>query len=158
VNAVPMAGCRRSAILALSLVILAWPRVAEAQVGLTSGQAQVALVARVAPQGSIQGVSPQRQTGGSGAVRETSVLVRLSANTGYQLMVRRTGAHPSRIWVRTVDGAYQELTTGSSAVVARDRHRAGQWEREVHYRIESPEGSDEQPLPVRYEIAVTPTL
>jgi hypothetical protein len=53
--------------IALALVLLALPRVLEAQVGLTSGMAQVTLVARVAPRGTIQGVSPQRETGNSGS-------------------------------------------------------------------------------------------
>lgn len=65
-----------------------------------------------------------------GSVRETSVAVRLSANTGYQLIVRGTGSPTSRVWVRATNGEFQELTAGSSVTVARDAHNAGRWERE----------------------------
>jgi hypothetical protein len=147
-------------LAALWVVLLASAERVEAQVGLTSATAQVAMVARITPHGSIQGVSWQHETGGNGSVREASVIVRLAANTGYQLMVRGTGAHKSRIWVRSVNGEFQELTAGSSVMVARDTRCAGHWDREVHYRIESTDAADqnEQPLPVRYEIAVNPTL
>jgi hypothetical protein len=131
----------------------------EAQIGLTSGMAQVALVARIAPRGSIQGVSGQRETGRVGTIREASVTVRMSANTGYQLMVKGTGTSTSRVWVQATTGEFQELTAGSSVTVARDTHCAGQWEREVHYRIEAPESSaDQTVLPVRYEIAINPVI
>jgi hypothetical protein len=147
-------------LAALSVVLLGSTAVMEAQVGLTSGMAQVALVARIAPRGSIQGVSQQRETGRVGSVRETSVAVRLSANTGYQLIVRGTGSPTSRVWVRATNGEFQELTAGSSVTVARDAHNAGRWEREVHYRIETLGGADSdlQALPVRYEIAISPTM
>jgi hypothetical protein len=135
------------------------PQGAEAQVGLSSGMAQVALVARIAPRGSIQGVSAQRETGRVGTLREASVTVRMSANTGYQLMVRGTGAPTSRIWVQAANGEFQELTAGSSVTVAQDTHRAGQWEREVRYRIEAQDSEDNgSALPVRYEIAINPTM
>jgi hypothetical protein len=144
----------------LWVALVAAPPMLEAQVGLTSGMAQVALEARSAPRGSIQGVSSPRETGRNGSVRETSVTVRLSANTGYQLMVRGTGAGSSRIWVRAVNGEFQELTAGSSVTVARNGHSAGQWDREVQYRIQSADAADinEQALPVRYEIAINPTM
>jgi hypothetical protein len=135
--------------------MLALPQVAYGQVGITSGMTQVALVARVAPRGSIQGVSAERETGRMGALREASVTVRMSANTGYRLVVKAAGTSTSRIWVRAMTGEFQELTAGSSVTVARDAHRAGQWEREVQYRIE---GGDLNSLPVRYEIAVSPQL
>jgi hypothetical protein len=137
-------------------VVFALPGVAQSQVGLPSGVAQIALVAHIAPRGSIQGVSAERETGRMGSVREASVMVRVAANTGYQLMVRGTAIADSRIWVRGVNGEFQELTTGSSVTVARGTHAAGQWDREVQYRIES--ASDLNSLPVRYEIAIDPTL
>jgi hypothetical protein len=40
--------------------------------------------------------------------------------------------------------------------VARGTHAAGQWEREVQYRIES--AGNLNSLPVRYEIAIDPKL
>jgi len=137
-------------------VVLALPGVAESQVGISSGVAQIALVAHIAPRGSIQGVSAERETGRMGSVREASVMVRVAANTGYQLVVRGIPVAASRIWVRGVNGEFQELTAGSSVTVARGTHVAGQWDREVQYRIES--ASDLNSLPVRYEIAIDPTL
>jgi hypothetical protein len=138
---------------------LAFPGAVEAQVGLTSGISQGALVARVAPRGSIQSVSAARETGRTGAVRESAVTVRMSANTGYQLIVKATAAPTSRIWVRAVSGDFQELTAGSSVTVARDPHCAGQGEREVLYRVET-QASAAAPevLPARYEIAIRPQL
>lgn len=146
------------AVLAVSMM-LARPAVVEAQVGLTSAMAQVALVARVAPRGSIQGVSAPRETGRRGSVQEASVMVRVAANTGYQLVVRGTAVGTSRIWVRAVNGEFQELTASSSVTVARGMHAAGQWDREVQYRVEMPEGAlHATALPVRYEIAIDPAL
>jgi hypothetical protein len=130
----------------------------EAQVGLSSGVSQVALFARSAPRGSIQGVSGQRENGRDGAVRQLSVTVRMSANTGYQLRVQRSGNPTNRIWVRSADGRFQELASGVPVTVASDRHGAGQWERQVEYRVEVAEGSEPAGLPVRYEIAVDPTM
>jgi hypothetical protein len=137
-------------------VVLALPGVAESQVGISSGVAQIALITHVAPRGSIQGVSAERETGRMGSVREASVMVRVAANTGYQLVVRGTAVAASRVWVRGVNGEFQELTTGSSVTVARGTHATGQWDREVQYRIES--AGDLNSLPVRYEIAIDPTL
>ncbi|HEV2086082.1 MAG TPA: hypothetical protein VGR09_13475 [Gemmatimonadales bacterium] len=142
--------------LAVLGVVLALPGVAESQVGIPSGLVQVALVAHVAPRGSIQNVSAERETGRMGSVREALVTVRVAANTGYQLVVRGSAVAGSRIWVRGVNGEFQELTAGSSVTVARGTRAAGQWDREVQYRIES--AGDLKSLPVRYEIAINPTL
>ena len=137
-------------------VVLALPGVAESQVGISSGTAQIALVAHIAPRGSIQAVSAERETARTGTVREASVMVRVAANTGYQLVVRGTAVAASRVWVRGVNGEFQELTAGSSVTVARGTHAAGEWDREVQYRIES--AGDLNSLPVRYEIALNPQL
>jgi hypothetical protein len=143
----------------LLAVLLSRPQGVQAQIGLTSGVAQVALIARIAPRGSIQGVGAQRETARVGTMRESSVTVRMTANTGYQLVVKGTGTSSTRIWVRAASGEFQELTAGSSVTVARDTHCAGQWEREVQYRIEAPESAaDPAALPVRYEIAINPVL
>jgi hypothetical protein len=146
--------------LAQALVALgamfALPSVAQSQVGITSGLTEVALIAHVAPRGSIQDVGAERETGRVGALREASVTVRLSANTGYRLIVRAAGAPTSRMWVKAVTGEFQELTAGGSVTVARDAHGAGQWDREVQYRIEST--GDLNNLPVRYEIALSAQL
>lgn len=140
-------------------LLIAAPRGAQGQVGITSGMAQVALVARIAPRGSIQGVSAQRETT-TGTLRNGSVTVNVSANSGYQLRVRGTAASASRIWVRAVSGEFQEVKAGSAVTVAKDAQCAGQWEREVQYRIESQNGEagTSAPLPVLYEIAISPTL
>jgi hypothetical protein len=137
-------------------VVLALPGVAESQVGITSGMAQIALVAHIAPRGSIQAVSAEQETARTGTVREASVMVRVAANTGYQLVVRGTAVAASRLWVRGVNGEFQELIAGSSVTVARGMHAAGEWDREVQYRIES--AGDLSSLPVRYEIALNPQL
>jgi hypothetical protein len=135
---------------------LASPGALQAQVGLTSGVARILLVAHVAPRGSIQNVSAERETSRMGSVREASVTVSVAANTGYQLVVRGTAVTTSRIWVRGVNGEFQELTAGSSVTVGRGTHAAGQWEREVQYRIES--AGELNSLPVRYEMAINPQL
>jgi hypothetical protein len=140
------------------LLLIAAPAGLQGQVGITSGLAQVALVARIAPRASIQGVSTQRETA-TGTLRSGSVTVNLSANSGYQLRVRGTGASASRVWVRAVSGEFQEVKSGSVVTVAKDAQCAGQWEREVQYRIESPESATPSAaLPVLYEIAISPTL
>lgn len=150
----------RPMLVMIGIGAFASSSVAEAQVGLTSGMAQVALVARIPPRGSIEQVSSHRQTAATGTMREFSVTVRLSANTGYRLIVRGMGVPTSPIWVRSADGTYQELRSGTSVTVARDSHCAGQWQREVRYRTEVTDSGDENPraLPVRYEIAIDPTL
>jgi hypothetical protein len=151
-------GTRTVALVGLLAVGSA--QAAVSQVGLSSGLAQVTLLARIAPRGSIHGVGAQRETARQGTVREVSVMVGLSANTGYQLIVRGTSAPASRVWVRAVTGEYQELTAGASVTVARDTRCAGQWQREVQYRIETSDaaGSELQNLPVRYEMAINPVL
>jgi hypothetical protein len=138
--------------------------VAQAQVGITSGLAKVSLIAYSAPKFSMAAVGQQRDVRRSGRVRETSVLVALSVNTGYQLIVRRTDATTSRVWVRASSGDFQELKPGSAVTVARGARVEG--DREIRYRIESPESPESpdapalahQALPVRYEIAINPTL
>ncbi|MFL5403966.1 MAG: hypothetical protein ACJ8BF_14255 [Gemmatimonadales bacterium] len=142
-----------------ALLVASAPVAAEAQVGIASNMTQIALVARVSPRGSISAVGAQRETARMGTVREATVSVGVSANTGYQLIVRAVAATSSRIWVRAVNGEFQELKAGSAVTVAKDSHCAGQWERSVQFRIEMAEGADQmQPLPVRYEIAISPTI
>lgn len=148
-----------SLVQSLVLILLfGLAQTAAAQVGSKSGVAQVTLMARSLPQGSIRDIAPTRQIGRIGTIVEVSTVVRWSANTGYRLMVR-SGIPALRIWVQGVNGDYQELTGGSSVTVARDQHGAGQWEREVRYRVEvSENGELTGPLPVRYEIAVNPAI
>jgi hypothetical protein len=140
-------------------LLIAAPGGAHGQVGISSGLAQVALVARIAPRASIQGVSAQQETA-MGTRRDGSVTVSMSANSGYQLRVRATAASAARIWVRAANGEFQEVKVGSAVTVAKDAQCAGQWEREVQYRIEGQAGgaAPSAPLPVLYEIAVSPTL
>lgn len=138
--------------------LLTSARIAPAQVGLTSHATTVMLVARAPLRGSLEQVGP-RQEQRRAAVREASVLLRISASTGYSLVVRRASSDDAaRVLVRDLHGRFRELESGASVTVARDSRGAGEWEREVYYRIESP-GRDSVPtraLPVRYEIAVDP--
>jgi hypothetical protein len=137
--------------------ILAVPTQLRAQVGLSSAVAQIQLVARVAPRGSVEAVSSIREIARTGNIRESSVTIRFSANTGYRLVVRGTNVSGSRIWVRTANGEFEELKTGGSVTVGRDGHCAGQWEREVYYKIEANEPTaDVIDIPVRYEIEIDP--
>ena len=142
----------------VGLVLAAPLQSAEAQQGIRSGLAQVTLIARSAPQGLIRAVEPARQTGRNGTTIEATMMVRLSANTGYRLAVRG-GPPANRIWVRDVNGVYQELTGASAVTVARHQHGAGEWEGEVHYRVEVPEEKElSESLSVRYELALDPAL
>lgn len=145
------------------LAFLASTSSLQAQRGLGSGVAQIALIARVAPAAAFHGVSPTRGTVHAVGVKEARVTVRLSANTGYRLVVLGTGTEPNRplarVWVRGADGRFQRLSPGSSVTVARGAHTAGEWDREVSYRIEAPASADPgQTLPVRYEIRIDPTI
>jgi hypothetical protein len=143
----------------LGLAVLGSPEASEAQVGLRSGVAQVTLLARVPAQGSIEGISVPRETRRVGQVSEATGSVRLSANTGYQLQVRRIPGAPTRMWVQASNGTFQELTPGASITVAQDQQSAGETEREVRFRIEIPSNETAPAaLPVRYEMALKPTL
>jgi hypothetical protein len=93
--------------------------------------------------------------------RELSVAVKLSANTAYRLLVvgsYRTGTGTERILVRAEDGEFRALEPGQPVTVARGSHTAGQALVEVFYRIDADGTADAGTLPVRYEIAVAPTL
>lgn len=153
----------RTVSKALGMVIVAALVGAEpmvAQVGLGSNVAQVALRVRVAPRASIQGVGPTVRSSSEGFLTEASVKVRLSTNTGYRLVaVGLPSSSPSRVWVRSATGDFQELVSGASVTVARDSRTAGQVEREVSYRVESANGDNNiEALPVRYEVVITPTI
>jgi hypothetical protein len=61
--------------------------------------------------------------------------------------------------VRSAEGDFQELRSGTAVTVARDGRAAGEWEREVSYRTEMSATDDvTKALPVRYEIRVEPTI
>jgi hypothetical protein len=149
----------------LGILAVAGPAVLQAQVGLASGVAQIALIARVSPRASINGVGLARETARRGSVSEATVKVRLSANTGYRLVVVGTApasssAEPaSRLWVRAENGRFVELRSGVAVTVIRGHHTAGEWEPEVSYRSEASE-SVEGPhlLPVRYEVRIDPAI
>jgi hypothetical protein len=142
-------------VISTCLVLLAPPSLG-AQVGLTASLAQVTLVARTAPRGSIQGVSAAREIGGSGALRESSVALGISANTSFRLVARHTGVFASRIWVRSVAGNFEELKAGLPVVVARDSCYHGN--REVQYRTETPAGETQDILPIVYDLVIAPTM
>ncbi len=152
-------------LAALGILAVAGPATIQAQVGLASGAAQIALIARVSPGASITGVSHTRETARRGTLREGTVRVRLSANTGYRLVVVGTApvsspAEPaSRLWVRDENGRFEELRSGAAVTVVRGHHLGGGWEPEVSFRSEASE-SGEVPhvLPVRYEVRIDPTI
>jgi hypothetical protein len=139
------------------------PARAEAQVGLTSQGTRIALVARVPAAASLQGVGTFRVLGERNSLREGAVTIRLASTSGYRLLVHGTG-HPSsgrseRIWVRAVDGEFQELREGSPVTVAFHGTATGELEQDLVYRFESAEPVSERiTLPVRYELAVTPAM
>jgi hypothetical protein len=142
----------------LGLLLVAPAQSATAQEGIRSGIAQVTMLARSAPRGSIRSVEPARQIGQNGAMIEATVLVRVSANTGYRLAVR-SGIPAHRLWVRDVNGVYQELTSASVVTVARGPHGAGEWEGQVRYRVEmSGKRELSESLAVHYELAIDPSL
>ncbi len=152
-------------LAALAILVVGGPATAHAQIGLSSGGAQVALLARVAPGASINGVSEIRQTAGQGTGSEGTVKVRLSANTGYRLVVVGTApvsskTQPaSRLWVRAETGLFEEVASGAAVTVVRGQRAMAGWEPEVRFRSEASE-SGEVPhvLPVRYEIRLDPTI
>jgi hypothetical protein len=147
----------RRGILALGLVSALAGR-ATAQVGLTSGLAQVTLAARAPVQGSIQDVLTQPGIGLPNGGSQGSITLRMSANSGYRLVVRGTGRSEGvRIWFRSAAGEMREVTEGAAIVLVDDVHPSGIAERRVEYRVEGAgEGSDR--LPVRYELEISPTL
>ena len=138
---------------------------AEAQVGLASRESRVSLVARV-PSGASMVASLPRVLGERGAVSEASVTVRLAGNSGYRLLVHRTApqraagtGNRGRIWVQGLDGTFHELQENSPVTVALDQSHTGELERDIVYRFETSGPADGMvSLPVRYEIAVNPTL
>ena len=161
----PALGMIGRRLAALGILAVAGPATTQAQIGLASGGAQIALIARVAPGASINGISEIRETARQGTVSEGTVKVRLSANTGYRLVVVGTAsvsskAQPaSRLWVRAENGRFEEVSSGAAVTVVRGQHAVAGWEPEVSFRSETPEsvvGSDV--LPVRYEIRVDPTI
>ena len=146
-------------LTALSVITLAIPGNAQAQVGLKSGVAQVTLVAHSSPRAALHPVGPVVEIGRRGAFKEATVGLRLSTNSAYRLRVHRTGG-PSRarLWVHAVDGSYHELRAGSPVTVGRASHASGDSESTVRYRLETPARGRAIVLPVRYEVVVEPTI
>lgn len=152
-------------LAALGVLALAGPAALEAQAGLASGAAGIALIARVPPRASISGVSSRQQTVRQGTLREERVKIRLSANTGYRLVVVGTaplGAKvepASRLWVRAEHGRFEEVSSGAAVTVGRGQDSVGEVESEVSFRGEASE-SVEGPrvLPVRYEVRLDPAI
>ncbi|HEX6434379.1 MAG TPA: hypothetical protein VFZ87_09040 [Gemmatimonadales bacterium] len=149
----------------LIAILLAPTERAEAQVGLASRESRIVLIAQVPSGASLQAVSSPRVLGMPGSVREATVTVRLASSSGYRLLVHGTtrgyarAGQSERIWVRGLDGRFHELQENSPVTVAQDQRPAGELDRHIVYRFETA-GPADQPvsLPVRYEIAVSPTL
>ncbi len=136
-----------------------------APAALQAGAAHIALIAQVAPRASISGVSPAQETVRRGNLREETVKVRLSANTGYRLVVVGTAplsskAEPApRLWVKSEKGSFEELRSGVAVTVLRGRHAVAGWEPEVSFRSEASESVEgPQLLPVRYEVRIDPAI
>lgn len=147
------------AALAFAGVALSPPL--QAQAGLGSNPTQIALVARVSPRASIQRVGPVTVTARRGDMREASLWVRLSTNTGYRVVVVGTSSSSDRsslTWVRGLDGEFHPVIPGSSLTVAKNGQAAGQREHEVSFRSEAGIDGSLEPMPVRCEIVVDPTI
>ena len=161
----PALGTIGRSLAAVGILAVAGPPLLQAQIGLASGAARIALIARVPPRASVDGVSPAQETVRRGTLREGSVKVRLSANTGYRLVVVGTApvsskTEPaSRLWVRAENGRFEELRSGAAVTVVRGQHAVAEWEPEVSFRSEASE-SLEGPhlLPVRYEVRIDPAI
>lgn len=103
-------------------------------------------------------VGPVRRIRRQGRIVQASTALHFSANTGYRILVRAAGLSTSRVWVQAADGEYRELS-GAGAVTVAHQPRGGDGEREVHYRIELPQGdAPSLALPVRYEIVIDPVI
>ncbi|HEY8195936.1 MAG TPA: hypothetical protein VIG04_03070 [Gemmatimonadales bacterium] len=151
-------------LAALGLALMG-PAALQAQIGLASGTAHITLIARVPPRASINGVGSARETVRRGNLREETVTVRLSANTGYRLVVVGTAPASSpagqspRLWVRAESGRFEEVMPDAAVTVIRGRHAVAEWEPEVNFRSERPaSGQGAAVLPVRYEIRIDPTI
>ena len=149
----------------LAILALLGPAAGHAQVGLASGSARIALIARVLPRVSVYGVSSARETARQSDVREETVTVRLSVNTGYRLVVVGTAppgaqAGPApRLWVRAENGRFEEVRSGAVVTVVRSQRAVGECESDVSFRREAPESVEgRQLLPVRYELRIDPTI
>jgi hypothetical protein len=152
-------------LAALAILALIGPAALEAQIGLASGSARIELMARVLPRVSVDGARSVRETARQGNVREETVAIRLSANTGYRLVVVGTAppgsqAGPApRLWVRSESGRFEEVRSGAVVTVVRSQRAAGECESEVSFRREAPESVEgRQLLPVRYEVRIDPTI
>ncbi len=161
----PALGMIGRGLIAFGVLAVAAPVALQAQVGLASGTAHIALIVRVPPRASINGVSWARETAGQGSLSEGTVKVRLSANTGYRLVVVGTApvsskAEPAlRLWVRAENGRFEEVKSGDAVTVVRGHHADAASEPEVSFRSEtSASGRDTDVLPVRYEIRIEPTI
>jgi hypothetical protein len=149
-------------LLSLGITAVLTAGTLQAQVGLTSTPTQVVLVVHSEPYGTINAVgAPALHSTSEAMFRELSVPLKLSANTAYRLLVvggYRTGTGAKRILVRAEDGEFRELESGQPVTVARGNHTAGEAAVEVFYRIDADGTADAGTLPVRYEIAIAPTL
>ena len=123
------------------------------------------MTARVAPGVSIIGVSEIQETVRQGTLSEVTVKLRLSPNTGYQVVAVGTAplsskTHPrSRLWVRGENGRFEEVSLGAAVTVVRGQRTVAGREPEVSFRTEA-SGSIAASglLPVRYEIRIDPTI
>jgi hypothetical protein len=157
-----VSGQIRSTSAAILAALLACSSTVQAQQGLRSRSLQIALRARVPAHGALQSVGPAREVATIGELKQASVSLKLSANSGCRLVVLRSAGSinesHARIWVRNAKGDFEELKPGSGVTVARDRVFAGEDEREVRYMFDADAAGalDATALPVRYEIRMDP--
>lgn len=153
-------GGRELTLAGLLFIGAGWCQVAEAQVGLRSAPVHVALVARAVPRGAVGTPGAVRWVRRADGAREGTQVLRLSANTRYSVVVRgvRQPMRGSRTWVRSVSGQFQEVTSGSSVIVARGQYGGVQLEHAIHYRVRSAGSGAPGRLPVTYELHIAPTL
>ena len=149
----------RRLIAIIGVAALCFSPVAEAQVGLSSGLAPVTLLARRSPEGSLPTFGTARELSRHGSVREILATVHITTNSGYRLVVRRSPGAAARVWVRSMGGEFQELSSESPITVDRDGVGGGTLQRDVYFRVDGP-GSNGSlgPLPVFYDLVISPTL
>jgi hypothetical protein len=144
-------------VVLLGALAVASPTAVWAQqggVGISSVMASVQLFATSAPRGSIDAVSEPVVTSRAGSTREMVVTLQGSANTAFHVVVH--GVSGVRISVRATDHGFHELGSARPVTVVREARCDGSWKAEVRYLIDTPEGTDLVPLPVRYEMVLTP--
>lgn len=150
-------------LVALSVLALTGPAGLQAQAGLASGLSTITLTAAVPPRASISSAGSARETARLGSLREEEVMVRLSANAAYKLVVVGTdvagqaGPTPG-LWVRVETGQFVEVRPGAVVTVIRGQHGVAYSQHPVTFRRERSGPMRPHVYPVRYELRIDPTI